>query len=187
MLPSRNLTKSLIREAQPSNFNPVKMKGINMSIELGRTEIGFNRINSEPETEFAKFPDKETKMNSKEKLAQALQQEFENRLKTRGLFHLYQMIQKAKDGYYSDYDSPLDAPCVQLIKDLDFLGLVELSNRAKEGEFDATEEESNEWYKREGRAMALEVTRGNEEIADALFGKTKEETEAKEGIKGWDL
>jgi hypothetical protein len=126
------------------------------------------------------------KMNSKEKLAQALQQEFENRLKTRGLFNLYQMIQIAKDGYYSDYNSPIATPCVQLVKDLDFLGLTELSKRAKEGEFDATKEESDEWYKREGRALALEVTNGNEEVADALFGKIEEEKEAKEGIKGWD-
>lgn len=126
-------------------------------------------------------------MNSKEKLAQALQQEFENRLKTRGLFSLFQMIQKAKDGYYSDYDSPLELPNLQLKKDLEALGLTKLIQRHLNGEFDATKEESDAWYEREGRAIALEVAGGNEKIADALFGKTKEQVESKEGIKGWDI
>lgn len=125
-------------------------------------------------------------MNSKEKLAQALQEEYYD---AQGDIceKLKEMIQKAKDGYYSDYDSPLATPCIQLVKDLGALGLEELKVRAMNGEFDATKEESDAWYEREGRAMALEVTGGNEEIADALFGKTKEEVEAKEGIKGWDL
>jgi hypothetical protein len=141
--------KSLIREAQTSNFNQVKT------------------------------------MNSKEKLAQAL-------LKYRKVFSpkdvnkIDDMIKKAEDGYYSDYDSPLPTPCIQLIKDLTEIGATSLVEMAKDGEFDATEEESNEWYKREGRALALEVTGGNEEMVDALFDKTEEEKEAKEGIKGWD-
>ena len=135
---------------------------------------------------------KEKQMNSKEKLVMALTEILteasEGKSNVKDVIGLGNMIEKARSGYYSDYDSPLAAPCVQLIKDLDFLGLTELSSRAKEGEFDATEEESNEWYKREGRAMALELTGGNEEIANALFGElSEEETEAKEGIKGWDL
>jgi hypothetical protein len=150
--------KSLIREAQTSNFNRVKT------------------------------------MNSKEKLTMALTEELAKWSKGEypkdstpaHSLKLGNMIEAARSGYYSDYDSPLATPCVQLVKDLDFLGLTELSKRAKEGEFDATKEESDEWYKREGRALALEVTNGNEEVADALFGKIEEEKEAKEGIKGWD-
>ena len=125
----------------------------------------------------------EKTMNSKEKLAEALQQEFENRLKTRGLFNLYQMIKIAKDGYYSDYDSPIATPCVQLVKDLDFLGLTELSKRAKDGEFDATQEESDAWYEREGKKMIEQMPSSMRH----LFEKPKEEKEAKEGVKGWDI
>lgn len=135
-------------------------------------------------------------MNSKEKLAQALIEEYNKIANSdydidfdgRVRFKIYEMSDKAKEGYYSDYDSPLVTPCIQLVKDLESLGLNELADRARNGEFEATEEESNAWYEREGRAIALEVTGGNEEIADALFGKlSKEETEAKEGIKGWDI
>ena len=39
-----------------------------------------------------------------------------------------------------------------------------------------------------GQSISLEIAGGNEEIADALFGKlSKEEIESKEGIKGWDI
>lgn len=130
-------------------------------------------------------------MNSKEKLAQALEN-YKLSLKIGEVqnmpFYLIdEMISKAKMGYYSDYDSPLATPCIQLVEDLGKIKAHELIELAKNGEFDATIEESDEWYKREGRALVLEVTGGNEEIADALFGKVnKEEKEAKEGIKGWD-
>lgn len=130
-------------------------------------------------------------MNSKEKLAQALE-DYKYSLKIGEVqnmpFYLIdEMISKAKTGYYSDYDSPLATPCIQLVEDLGKIKAYELIQLAKNGEFDATKEESDAWYKREGRAMALEVTGGNEEIANALFGKlSKEETESKEGIKGWD-
>ena len=132
-------------------------------------------------------------MNSKEKLAQALEEELvkykgETVIADNITRRINKMIILAKEGYYSDYDSPLALPCIQLVKDLDALGLTELSDRAKDGEFDGTIEESDAWYEREGRALALEVAGGNEEIADALFGKlSKEERESKEGIKGWDI
>lgn len=129
-------------------------------------------------------------MNSKEKLAQALEEALvkykgETVIADNITRRINKMIILAKDGYYSDYDSPLTTPCIQLVKDLDALGLTELSAKARDGEFDATEEESDAWYEREGRKLALEVVGGNEEIADAIFGKlSKEEKESKEGIKG---
>lgn len=134
------------------------------------------------------------KMNSKEKLAQALQayrnhvvKQLNNKenvdFTVEQMEILNTMIQRAKEGYYSDYDSPLTLPAVQLIRDLQEIGALTLVEVAKSGAFDATKEESDAWYKREGRQLALEVTGGNEEIADALFGETKEQTESKEGIK----
>lgn len=130
--------------------------------------------------------DTEKKLNSKEKLAQELQ-EVEWDSQGDICERLKEMIQKAKDGYYSDYDSPIATPCIQLVKDLAELGLTELANRAKGGEFGATQEEVDQWYEREGKQIALEICGGNQEIADALFGGSKEEIEAKEGIKGFDI
>lgn len=89
-------------------------------------------------------------MNSKEKLAKALSD-----------FNAPQeMIQKAREGYYSDYDSPLTFPCQQLVLDLHKLGLKELASRAVNGEFDATKEESDEWYEKEGKSFqkCLKIT-----------------------------
>lgn len=133
-------------------------------------------------------------MNSKEKLAQALEEVRKNwsdnpdNHSVENMIHLGNMIEKAREGYYSDYDSPLPDPCIKLVQHLEQIGAYDIKARAMNGEFDATIEESNAWYEREGRAMALEVTGGNEEIADALFGKVnEEEKEAKEGIKGWDI
>jgi hypothetical protein len=127
-------------------------------------------------------------MNSKEKLVMALTEELAKWSKGEypkdstpaHSLKLGNMIEAARSGYYSDYDSPIATPCIQLVKDLEYIGATELAGKAREGEFDATEEESNEWYEREGRALALQITGGNKEIADALFGKTEEEKEAKE-------
>ena len=94
-------------------------------------------------------------MNSKEKLAQALEEVQKQGIPGSLTWNrIGIMTKKAKEGYYSDYDSPLATPCIQLVKDLDSLGLTELADRAKEGEFDATKEESDAWYQREGRALA---------------------------------
>ena len=63
------------------------------------------------------------------------------------------MIERAKNGYYSDYDSPLEMPCVQLVNDCHKLGLTNVTERAKNGDFDATKQESDEWYEREGKQL----------------------------------
>ena len=139
-------------------------------------------------------------MNSKEKLAAALGQ-YMNELAggfdipaKELMIRVHEMIEAAKKGYYSDYDSPLTTPCIQLVTDLTTIGTHSLVELAKNGEFDATPEESYAWYKREGRDLAVKSF--GEEAADALFGKVadalfgkldKEEKEAKEGIKGWDI
>ena len=67
------------------------------------------------------------------------------------------MIQRAIDGYYHDYLSPLTFPEIQLVADLRELASVpatprnsrpllrELARRVIDGEFDASKEESDAW------------------------------------------
>lgn len=62
-----------------------------------------------------------------------------------------EMIERAREGYYDDYKSPLATPCVQLVNDLHELGLAELRDRAINGEFDGTPQESAAWFESEGK------------------------------------
>jgi hypothetical protein len=67
------------------------------------------------------------------------------------------MIQRAIDGYYHDYLSPLTFPEMQLVNDLRELAsapatprnsrplLREMAQRVIDGEFDASKEESDAW------------------------------------------
>lgn len=61
---------------------------------------------------------------------------------------LNEMAGKAEAGYYHDFLSPLDTPCIQLAADLAEAGTREamaLRARHLNGEFDASREESNHW------------------------------------------
>jgi len=61
---------------------------------------------------------------------------------------LSDMADKAATGYYHDFLSPLDTPCLQLAADLLAAGTdasMALRERHLNGEFDATKEESDEW------------------------------------------
>lgn len=58
---------------------------------------------------------------------------------------LADIIQRAKEGYYNEYLSPLEFPLIQLVKDLDGQGLKDFARRVIYGEFDATEEEADAW------------------------------------------
>lgn len=61
---------------------------------------------------------------------------------------LPEMADKAATGYYHDFLSPLDAPCMQLAADLAKAGTpaaLALRERHLDGEFDASSEESDEW------------------------------------------
>lgn len=61
---------------------------------------------------------------------------------------LKEMADKARTGYYHDFLSPLDMPCMQLSNDLAKAGTQEalaLRSRHHNGEFDASLEESNAW------------------------------------------
>lgn len=61
---------------------------------------------------------------------------------------LPEMADLAAEGYYHDYLSPLDAPCLQLTMDLAAAGTTEamaLRSRAIQGDFEASDEESEAW------------------------------------------
>lgn len=58
------------------------------------------------------------------------------------------MIQRARDGYYSDFDSEIALPIVQLVKDAERHGLYAIARQAKAGKYDATMEESEAWAAR---------------------------------------
>ena len=61
---------------------------------------------------------------------------------------LNEMADKAATGYYHDFLSPLDAPCIQLANDLMEAKTPQaraLLDRHMDGEFDASMEESEEW------------------------------------------
>ena len=82
-------------------------------------------------------------MHTKDKLAEALRS-----------CSLSTMADKAAEGYYHDYLSPLDFPELTLVSDLqvaaerfpDRAGLIMLlRKRVMDGDFDASEEESEEW------------------------------------------
>lgn len=86
-------------------------------------------------------------MNSKQKLSQAL----------KDVNAPNYMIERAEKGYYSDFESELAMPMVQLVKDCLSLGFSNIAERAKDGEFDSTKEESDEWYEKEGKQLIQEM------------------------------
>jgi hypothetical protein len=77
---------------------------------------------------------------------------------------LHEMVAKAATGYYHDFLSPLDTPCLQLAADLAEAGTPEamaLRDRHLEGEFDASVEESRKWMNGpEGQAALEELVSG---------------------------
>jgi hypothetical protein len=92
-------------------------------------------------------------MHTKDKLAAALREA-----------SLFEMADKAATGYYHDFLSPLDFPCIQLAADLARVGTpAALAIRARhlQGEFDASRKESDEWAAgQEGQAAFAALLRG---------------------------
>ncbi len=71
---------------------------------------------------------------------------------------LLNMIAQARAGYYDDFKSTLNFPCIQLVRDLEAAGHPDLAARARDGEFDASEAEAHAWMKsREARAIMDEL------------------------------
>ena len=63
------------------------------------------------------------------------------------------MVQKAGQGYYDDYESEIATPIIQLVKDCHAAGLPALAQRAINGEFDGSREEADAWFAREGKHL----------------------------------
>ena len=78
---------------------------------------------------------------------------------------LNDMADRAATGYYHDFLSPLAAPCIQLMKDLEAVGsegAIALMKRHANGEFDATNEEGDEWFEGpEGQEAVLAIISNN--------------------------
>jgi hypothetical protein len=66
------------------------------------------------------------------------------------------MVQRARGGYYDDFESPLDTPILQLVTDLRALHKHALAKRAIAGEFDGSKEEADAWMQREGWGLLME-------------------------------
>lgn len=63
---------------------------------------------------------------------------------------LDEMATRAASGWYHDYLSPLALPSIQLANDLEQAGTPQalaLRTRHLDGEFDATEQESDDWMR----------------------------------------
>ena len=63
------------------------------------------------------------------------------------------MIQKAREGYYDDYESPLEMPLHQLVNDAERNGLPVIAKNAKDGVYDGTQEEAKAWMDKEGKGL----------------------------------
>lgn len=80
---------------------------------------------------------RDTSIPTTEKLARALEQAQAP----------YEMILKAREGYYDDYKSPIVDNIGALVHDARAAGLGAIALRAIDGEFDGTKEEANEWQR----------------------------------------
>ncbi len=90
-------------------------------------------------------------MDTKEKLAIALEEERAPK----------SMIQRAREGYYDDFLSPLAMPIHQLVSDARRYNLKRIAKRAMNGDFDATKEESDAWAaSEEGQQTLREFMEG---------------------------
>lgn len=90
---------------------------------------------------------------STKKLVAALEAEHSPKLQA--------IIRRAKRDEYNDYFSESATPIMDLVIALQDAGFSKLAARARNGEFDATREESDEWAKSdEGRLTFAELTGG---------------------------
>ena len=71
------------------------------------------------------------------------------------------MIDNARAGYYDDYKTTIATPIVRLCQDCTDAGLTDLADRARNGEFDATRYEAEEWAKSpEAQELLKSLARG---------------------------
>ena len=89
-------------------------------------------------------------MSTKEKLAKALTE----------VSAPDWMIKNAQNGQYDDFESQAVNPIMTLVSDCrktELEELDEIAQRAIDGEFDATKEESDAWYEREGKDILSSI------------------------------
>lgn len=85
-------------------------------------------------------------MTTREKLARAIREAATEPRHER-------LAQRAEEGYYDTFLTPLAFPITELVRDAARMGLHGIAARAKAGEFDATREEAIAWrYSEEGCA-----------------------------------
>ena len=65
------------------------------------------------------------------------------------------MVEYARNGFYDDYESPIATPIIQLVKDCLDNGINEVADKAKNGDYDGTLEEGNEWMAKDGYRKLL--------------------------------
>lgn len=76
-------------------------------------------------------------------------------LRERGL---HEMALKAAQGVYDDFESNLINPIMTLVEDCRIAGAHDIAAQAMNGDFDGTTEESEAWWKREGKdAFASDI------------------------------
>lgn len=79
-----------------------------------------------------------------------------------------EMIRRARRNKYHDFLSDNALNSIALVQHLDRLGYKDLAENAKQGKYDATREESDEWAKTpEGQATFAEF--GGEDAAKAML------------------
>lgn len=119
-----------------------------------------------------------------------------------------EMVEAARAGLYDDFKNPLATPCIQLVVDLRKAGLTDLADRAADGEWDATPEESKAWAESpEGQEVMaalmptpkpkLEVPPSREVVRNAMARKISPTVQAavmaaaeagrKSGCKEWKI
>lgn len=70
-----------------------------------------------------------------------------------------EIISKAKSNQYHDYKSDSATPIFDLVNDCIKAGLSEIAEKAKQGVYNATKEESDEWVKSEDGQGAINSLR----------------------------
>jgi hypothetical protein len=69
---------------------------------------------------------------------------------------LHAMSGAAAAGRYDDFESEHTTPIYDLVQDLRAAGREDLARRAIDGEWDASREEAEAWFQREGRHLVPE-------------------------------
>ena len=63
------------------------------------------------------------------------------------------MIEMARAGEYDDFESNSMTPQIDLVRDLRAEKMEAFAERVINGEFDATKEEAEDWFEREGKDL----------------------------------